>query len=124
MRASSGSQPRGCVIFSLQLVPFGFMWNPPPLYYLLIFLRSESCSTSTWEDCMWAANVKVKTIQARPWSGHGGDAVLDVFGGIYYSIGERSLRHLENQIGATNPNADTCHVGGCQNYGPFFGSLL
>ena len=28
--------------------------------------RSESCGTSTWEDCMWAANVKVKTIQARP----------------------------------------------------------
>eukprot|EP00439_Symbiodinium_sp_Y106_P034613 s6177_g4.t1 len=31
----------------------------------LQFFLSESCSTSTWEDCMWAANVKVKTIQAR-----------------------------------------------------------
>lgn len=31
----------------------------------LQFFLSESCGTSTWEDCMWAANVKVKTIQAR-----------------------------------------------------------
>ncbi|CAE7214949.1 yghU [Symbiodinium natans] len=31
----------------------------------LQFFLSENCSTSTWEDCMWAANVKVKTIQAR-----------------------------------------------------------
>lgn len=31
----------------------------------LEFFLSDSCSDSTWEDCMWAANVKVKTIQAR-----------------------------------------------------------
>ncbi|CAJ1398099.1 unnamed protein product [Effrenium voratum] len=31
----------------------------------LEFFLGDSCKNSTWEDCMWAANVKVKTIQAR-----------------------------------------------------------
>mgnify|MGYP002803531317 CR=1 FL=1 len=31
----------------------------------LEFFLSDSLGQSTWEDCMWAANVKVKTIQAR-----------------------------------------------------------